>query len=267
MARSNRHRQRFNLSLAPAACVALTVSLGAGTARADIIYDTMGMITNGTANQATMYAFIGGLGVGDGTPLRDLQVADDFNLTGLNQITSVTQAYVAPNGVGPPAGGVLVEFFSNIATNRPDEIPVASLFSATYSSTTFTNTIGTFAGSPAFNLTVDLTSANILLGPGTWWVSITPVDETATGSEYRIYRQLGTSTGFAANRRAGGADHGNGYPGINYNNANWAPFSAGQGGPGDIAMRVEGFVIPAPSALALLGLAGLMTGRRRRVRA
>jgi hypothetical protein len=45
---------------------------------------------------------------------------------------------------------------------------------------------------------------------------------------------------------------------------NWAP-NTGQGADfTDFAMAVEGTVVPAPSALALLGLGGLVAGRRRR---
>ena len=43
----------------------------------------------------------------------------------------------------------------------------------------------------------------------------------------------------------------------------WGPISGNQLG-GDLALRIEGIAVPAPSSLALLGLGGLVSARRRR---
>ena len=165
---------------------------------------------------------------------RDVQGADDFELTGAYVITSVTGDY-ALQGEPPPADGVLVEFFEDLG-GFPSEVPFdGALVTAVTLESIDSN------GAVIARLTVDLSGANFTLTSGTWWVSITPVDLTPRVGGF--YFQLGSSaTGFGTNAhfRDGGIDHGNGFPGL-YDSDDWI---VGSGIPGqrdlDLAMRIEG---------------------------
>jgi len=247
------------------------VGLGAcipGIASAVVLYDTTGMTDAQTYSMASTasqgQSYISGLGdaAATGNHLWDQQACDDFTLATSADLTSVTADFVCPlaSTMHMPATGVLVEFFptsGTLANNTP--VAQAFLFGSDISGTTFTNTsTTTLYNGTGLRLTVDLTSAGITLGPGTWWVSVQAVDETATGIAYYNVSGFGT-TGFKPNKRKGSTWHGNTYGGSFQNT--WTVFTASQR---DLAFKVEGTPVPAPGAAATLGVVGLAAIRRRR---
>ena len=210
---------------------------GGGIARADVLYDSTVFITDeGNWHNSFILTTIGGQALfGD---FRDTQGADDFFMDGTYEITSVTGDYQSLGGGPPPADGVLVEFFSQ--TNDctfdggpcPEESPVAAVLSIAVTVTTILPDIF----EDAFRLTVDLSGEGITLGPGTWWISITPVDLTpetglAAGQFTSILGEFGANAYF----RNGGEDHGNGYPGL-FDAFDWKRPSTER----DLAMKIEG---------------------------
>lgn len=89
---------------------------------------------------------------------------------------------------------------------------------------------------------------------GDYWIGLTPAaDFGAFGQEFHYFSNLPVNGDGAAARNPGGS-FGFG--------TDWI---TGNGGPfGDMLMRIEGNVVPAPASLALVGLGGLVAGRRRR---
>lgn len=209
---------------------------GSRAACADVLYDTSDMIINQTYDWFTD-TYIGAFGwYGD---FLDHQAADDFELDGTCNITSVT-AYYFTSEPTSPAGGVLVEFFEDMK-GRPGEVAAGAAFSSDYVLKTFEDDL---FGAYAFSLSVDLSDSGISLDPGTWWVSITPVDETPLGRRYRQWRQLDFLNGNIVHGRDGGQDHGNGYLGFTYGGDDWLEFgSETSHDPGDLAMTIEGVLV------------------------
>ncbi len=91
---------------------------------------------------------------------------------------------------------------------------------------------------------------NVVLAPGDYWIGLTPrFSGSSTDNQWPALSQYGDSQ---AVRFATPLD------------AAWSDNAALLGAPAtDGAILIEGFV-PAPSSLALLGLGGLIAGRRRR---
>ncbi|MEE9231225.1 MAG: hypothetical protein V3U86_11010, partial [Acidobacteriota bacterium] len=91
-------------------------------------------------------------------------------------------------------------------------------------------------------ITVDVSSFEIVLAPGTWWVSIVAVDETKEGPRYINVRTTGLDIGNPIHGRNGGIDHGNGYPGI-YGTDDWLTFKDIGSTDGEAAIKVEGTLV------------------------
>jgi MYXO-CTERM domain-containing protein len=251
------------ITLAPLTVLAAILVMAlSGHARAAILYNTTGMVNNGTYNGAAQTHIGGQTVTPDGSPW-DVQVADDFVLSSAYNITSVTSDYISTSDQ-VPAGGVLIEIFGDVG-GHPTELAVASVLAsgATLTTSTFPeNLFGAFG----LRFTVDLSGAGITLLPGTWWLSATPIDDNVNGAGYFQPRLNGQLTGLVSHARNGGVDHGNGYGG-GYPSSNWEQFGIDFGAPeenGDFSMRIEGTLVPVPGALALVGLAGLVGRSRRR---
>ena len=203
-----------------------------GIVQGDVLYDTTRMSKEGTWD-ASYSTFIGGAKFfGEDV---DLQAADDFELDGTYGITSVTADYETNFGL-PPVDGVLVEFFEDLG-GFPSEVPIAQVFSAEFVATQ----IDIHPLIPGLRLAVDLSNEDITLVPGTWWVSITPVDTAPLGGE--TYNQLASTTGpfgIDTHVRNGGSDHGNGLGGF-YGVDDWT-LAGLLGGheDADLAMKIEG---------------------------
>ena len=207
--------------------------LAASAAQADVLYDSTDMTDNGTWDTSAQTMISGFAFYGQ---VRDVQAADDFQLSGVHTITSVTGDFRAAEGT-LPADGVLVEFFEDVG-DPPSESPFAALII-----TDFLATLIDDAGWPIYRIDLDLSGAGITLAAGTWWVSITPVDTTETGS--RFFQVASTAGAFGNNTyyRDGGVDHGNGFPGP-LGVDDWTlPSDIGNIEDRDIAMKIEGLLV------------------------
>ena len=196
--------------------------------RADVLYDSTAMTDDSTWN-TTRATMIGGA-ILFGHDI-DIQAADDFALTESYIINSVTGDYVASPGKGsPPASGVLVEFFEDLS-GTPSETPSFAVLSTAVTAVPLPDLPG-----PDFRITIDLSSDDITLDPGTWWLSITPFDDTGEGSAFFQIARTAGKYGNNTHVRDGGEDHGNGLPGL-WGFDDWTlPFEDS----GDLAMKIEG---------------------------
>lgn len=103
------------------------------------------------------------------------------------------------------------------------------------------------------------TGLGINLAAGDYWIGMTPVAPFAVfGQEFHKYTGPGSLIGDQPGIRNPGGAFGFGPDWMTVNGALQGPTDA------NIAMLVEGTIVPAPGALALLGLAGLAGTRRRR---
>lgn len=240
--------------------VMVSVALMAGVVKADVLYNNLS-ITNSNTYTTSAQNFIGGLGFQ--TNPWDVQAADDFVLSNPYSITSVTADFLNDFGTAP-ADGILVEFFADVG-GAPSATSDFAVLTQNFTMSSFDNHLNSLLGR---RFTVDLSSEDIVLGAGLWWMAVTPVDESESGERYLQVRQTGQPLiGASAYGRNGGAAHGNGYDGGYPGSGSWVEF--GSFGPpippfqaGDLAMQIEGNLIPAPGVLALLGLAGLCRRRR-----
>jgi hypothetical protein len=231
-------------------CLVLVAVAGlASAASADVLLGQQGQgydQGNGAA--------IGGAGVFGAD--YDLQLAEDFTIGTSYNITKVSGDWLTFFG-GTPLQGAKVEFFTDNGFGAPNEAPYAS-YDASQGETSiqgFNDNLG-YVG---VTMSVDLSAANITLPADTYWVSIQPV---ALGGDWGF---VTTQTGQGGNvfLRDGGTDHGNGLGG-GYGVNDWTSFQTYYGTDVSVGFSVEGNVIPAPGAAALLGLGGLIAGRRRR---
>jgi hypothetical protein len=113
-----------------------------------------------------------------------------------------------------------------------------------------------FGSQVGSDLSFDLTGVS--LGAGTYWLTAFVVRDLLTGGQW-FWNQTGDPiSGSEAWIQNPGGGFGVGTAAVPGSTAGIG-FSAA-----DMAFTIEGEIIPAPSALALLGLGGLVAGRRRR---
>lgn len=215
-------------------CAAAATGAAAAATHAEVLHDTTAMTDNG-AYDGLAENFLGGFA--EHNVLLDQQSADDFDLLDRSSITSVTFDLLthSPFAQAAPADGVLIEFWPDDG-GAPTDGAIAAYFSTDFELTQFTDTVFGITG---LRFSVDLTRAGITLGPGTWWASLVPVDETPSGINYKSIRTEGFPIGHSGHVRDGGVAHGNGYQGL-YGTPNWEPFSFYGLNPSDIAMKIEG---------------------------
>src|SRR5690606_24128220 len=173
------------------------------------------------------------------------------------------QATVAPSEV-------LVEFFHDEGGRPGDSAHHAvTVDSARLSHQTFEGW-GAFStdDGTGMRMSVDLSGIGVELGAGTWWVSAVPI---GNDTQYGAMRVLDQATGSPMHFRHGGDAHGNGYPGgVAWGDTEWMTYGGQDGSRpdrdllGDLAIRVEGTLVPAPGGLSILGLMGLAILQRRR---
>lgn len=159
---------------------------------------------------------------------------DDFTLSSAYNLTSLT-VYGIDNGDSNFNAAVRYAIV-DVASNSPNTI--------------FASGVGVQVGS---NLQFDLTG--VTLGAGTYWLTAW-VDRPFTGGGQWFWAEATTSNGSESIFHNPGGGFGFG--------TNPTAGSAIFGAPSDLAFTLSGDVVPAPSALALLGLGGLVAGRRRR---
>ncbi|MDX9910939.1 MAG: PEP-CTERM sorting domain-containing protein [Phycisphaerales bacterium] len=235
----------------------------AGAAHADVLYDALYTNAHNDSTSDFISSSIGGLNLWGGN--YDLQSADDFTLatdTAMTAITYDTFGFATTaNGSVPSA--VRVEFFQDVA-GAPAAAASHSVTVNTFSSVQVLGSVGSnFNGGdsgsePILRLGIDLSGESVVLGAGTWWVSMSA--ESGDNWYYNFGAWSGTFQGNRPQRRDGGLAHGNGYTGI-WGSYNWAALGSGTA---DIAMRLEGVAVPAPATFAMLGLGALGAARRRR---
>lgn len=163
---------------------------------------------------------------------------DDFTLTSATDITGYYGLYLSFSGALPVGSSMNLNFY-----NDAGGVPGSYIATASETSYSETTTGRSWFGRPEV---VNHSTFNaITLGPGTYWVEMQIV-----GIENAFHMVRSGVTGSEA--------------WINYEDFGGAfPGSAVFGAAADMAFALEGDIVPAPSALALLGIAGL-AGRRRR---
>lgn len=251
------------------------LALTGATANADILHNALRDITIFPPTYSGTFApfdlienGIGGTNVfGFST---DLQTSDDFSISQAHTIDRVSIDLFSIDDGNPIPPSVMVEFFIN-QDGQPSDVAYQSIVvdSISLSYESFSN-FGAFGNgsSPGTRLTVELADHDIELAAGEWWMSVIPISDETTFGTFRIPEQ---ATGAPVHFRHGGEAHGTGdIGGVAYGSSEWMPFGGPDGARpsrallGDVAMRIEGTAVPAPSALALLGLGALGAARRRR---
>lgn len=159
---------------------------------------------------------------------------DDFTLSSAYNLTSLT-VYGVENGNGSFNAAVRYAIL-DVASNSPGVI--------------YASGVGVQVGA---DLQFDLTG--VTLGAGTYWLTAW-VDRPFTGGGQWFWAEAGTANGSESFFHNPGGGFGFG--------TNPTAGTAIFGAPSDLAFTLSGDVVPAPSALALLGLGGLVAGRRRR---
>jgi hypothetical protein len=102
---------------------------------------------------------------------------------------------------------------------------------------------------------VTASGLNLYLAPGNYWIGLTPI---YSGGSFGQPNQWPSATTIGADQYFRGAN-------LTTMDANWTNNAAAAGaGHGDGAFILTGTFTPAPGAAALLGVAGLAAGRRRR---
>lgn len=219
---------------------------GSFNQRANVIYSTLSFADNQTYDSGNGNAYSGIAIFGS---VQDLQLCDDFSTTSDNVLTHVTADFVTFLG-GTPAGGLQVDVFQDLG-GVPSEAPVASQTVPVTSASSWTDTLFGLAGR---RLGADV---NIPLAANTsYYIMIQPVDLTNNGDWYYQIRDLNSFNGGDAYGRDGGRG------GAGYGTLTWRSMNSLGFGVGDTGMEIQ--AVPAPAALALLGLGGLAAGRRRR---
>jgi hypothetical protein len=215
-----------------------------GGQRSNVIYSTLSFADNQSydAGNGNAYSGLGAFGA-----IYDLMLADDFTTTSDNVITQVTADFLTFFG-GTPAGGLQVDVWTDTGAG-PGSL-VASQTSAVSAASSWNDFFG-YAGR-RYSANV-----NIALAANTdYYIMIQPVDLTSGGDWYYQIRDNQSFIGGDSY----GKDGGRGNQG--YGTFTWTSMNSFGYGTGDTGMEIR--AVPAPGALALLGLGGLAATRRRR---
>lgn len=250
------------------AIVLAAVGLAIHTSEAAVVYDALRVGVDGYAGLSTYHETTGSY-IGGSTYLGtdyDIQVADDFVLAAPHEITSVTMDFASLLGVLPGEFGampsqMLVEFFSHNPGNislpqgYPNEAPAAAVTTTAMSFELITTPL--LVSPSGFRVTVDLSAAGVSLAAGHWWISV--VSYSTPDDFHMPLRLTDMTTGVQTFNRGGGVAHGNGLP--SSANVIWHPYDDGIG---DLALRIEGNLVPAPAAWGLMIVGAPLLARRRR---
>lgn len=206
--------------------VAALTSL-AGIASADVLYSNP---FDGTGNAfSSQNDTTGGNG--------NFATAYGFFTTG-RDVWSVQDVHLVGEYFNPPQQGFISNFTVNIYADAGNA-PGALLSSTAIPTTAFSETyIGDFGGFPAYRYDFNVTPTIV---SGDAWVSVVP--------DMGFPPQWGWATGVDADPAHFG----------------WQTFFGTPARLGSsLNIEITGEVVPAPAGLALLGLGGLVAGRRRR---
>lgn len=203
------------------------------------------------------------------------QSALDTSPTGQGLLNTVSPGFngaviFGVNSVTVPAGGWTIQSVSTYFTtfNSAGTSAVLNVFAKSGSTPIAGNDpranptgSGTSVSVTATDFVVDnqgvreytASGLNIVLAPGEYWVGLTPVQP---GGPFGADSQWSTTNPIGDGTAARSFDFGDsGW----FNYGTFAGISASHDG----AMKIEG-VVPAPTSFALLGLGGVIIGRRRR---
>jgi hypothetical protein len=204
-----------------------------------------------------------------------LPAYDNFSLSGFPNRVTASDAIFAVTDVTVPAGGWTIDsvttYFTDFSFNPTVTQAILNIFPKTGALPVAINdprpsptgqgtllvpvdirTQGGTSQQPAMNITAS--GLNISLPAGDYWIGLTPALSSGpfgSDSHWPTEVQIGSPTAV----RGFGAGPGAAFP--------WSTLDS-QGGPAntDLALTVTG--VPSPSSLAILGVAGLVTARRRR---
>jgi MYXO-CTERM domain-containing protein len=216
--------------------IALLAAATATTvASADLIYENLPTSTLGSISES--FSSNGSYAFGQSCAQR-FSVEDSYNLSSLSWWGS-SQNF---------SGGDLSNFsaFEVVIWNADFSAQVTSFNISLGSITTTPTGLNNFFGSPEYQFSAAI---NGVLGAGVYNINIGAVMANGQGDEF-IWSAGAEQTGrfFTSPSNPWGT---------------WKELPPGIGDDGFGSVRLEGSLVPAPGAIALLGLAGLV-GRRRR---
>ena len=222
-----------------AGVTAVICSVIVQTSSADVLYDTTWMTDDGTWTVPGVPSQIAAYQTDNPNALIDVNAADDFVLSSSATLTSVTGDFYSNGTFG--GEGLLIEFFGD-NDGTPSGVATEAVFVTLDNGLSIEPFSTGFPDFPGMRLVADLSSADITLGPGTWWISIVAVHEQTPSQIYRWLRKVGFQNGLELHVRNGGKAHGNGYQGT-WGTDDWTPISNfGSNKPGDVAMKIEGTI-------------------------
>lgn len=170
----------------------------------------------------------------------NIAAIDDFTLAEASNIDSVSFVMNGWNGYAGSAG--VIEYTVNIYSSI--DAAGASLTGDVFSATGSASADGGWTGSGEL---MSMLTDGLTLDAGTYLLSVTPRNDfSGNGQTGIMASDIGNANGYQANPNGGFG------------------FGAYQQTGKNYAYGMNGSVVPAPGALALLGLAGLAGTRRRR---
>jgi hypothetical protein len=190
---------------------------------------------------------------------------DDFTVTAPINVNEIFGNFLMNSAVGGTMTGMFWEIRENITPGDGGTVIIAGHTSAVSSQ----EQTGNVFGDPPneffeWNILIDVSAEGHTLQPGTYHLGYA----LATSSNATPPTQWGfVSTTSGTNGFGSPLANGNSYLNSNSFGFSFEPWDSedllGQG-PWDVSFGLNGTVIPAPGAIALLGLAGLVGRRRRR---
>jgi len=210
--------------------------------RADVLYDSLWIVDDGWMDAGT------GNAIGGESPLGrifDAQMADDFTLDEPATLTRLVVDFMAYNGT-VPAEGIWVQIYPHDdKTGSPSE-KLFTEFLATSRDWTVEK-IDTDLTYLAWRIDIDITSHEVEIPPGRWWINPQALDIATTGDWFWWIGSVSSETiGLPSHVRDGWQDHGNQYDGL-WGSTDWIPHDFR--GNNTVSMRIEGD--PAGSAADL----------------
>jgi hypothetical protein len=222
-----RHR-----TVARSAALSLAAGLAAPAAAQVVLYDTL-FITNNSLTDAGIGNAIGGARVFPSLGTLDTQLADDFEVVNAVTITLVTVDISTFDPGDIPDEGFRVQFYAD-----ESGVPSETLLAETISTTWTSSPLPVVASREAARYVIDISSANIELATGVWWMDVQPMDEAHGGWFWSSARlNLDPQIGNLAHVRDGWQAHGTTHNGL-WNSTTWFPHNfRGFGTP---ARKIEG---------------------------